>query len=386
MKILLASDSYRYQTNGIANVVITLAEELRRQGHWVKVLALSESHASHRDGDDYYIGSMQAWYYQDLRMSPARHCKLLEELRQWRPDVVHIHTEGSVLRMGKAIAEETRAPVVMTVHTHFAKYIFGRYDDSRVAELVMQRWGNHVYRDVDEIIVPSRKALDYPQLKEVRDRCTVIPNGIQLERLQKPMSAAEKDALFEKYGLDRGARTLVSVSRISKEKNLEEILAYYADLIRRWENVQLVVVGDGPDLSNLEACGERLGLGGKVRFVGRIPPDEVYQFYGVADVFVCASTFETHSLTYLEATACGVPLVCREDPCLDGVLADGENGYVYRTEEQFIEGVLKILSDDALRAAMRERALRLAMEFGARRFAERTAALYERAVRRGVTG
>ena len=78
----------------------------------------------------------------------------------------------------------------------------------------------------------------------------------------------------------------------------------------------------------------------------------------------------------LVLTACGLPLVCREDSCLRGVLENGENGFSYRDEQEFIDAVRKILESDALRERMSAEALRRAEASGNQYFVERTLALY----------
>ena len=113
-----------------------------------------------------------------------------------------------------------------------------------------------------------------------------------------------------------------------------------------------------------------------MRFTGRIPPDEVYRYYQMGQVFVSASTFELHSMSYLEAMACGLPLVCRDDASLTGVLDNGENGYIYTDRQGFTDAVCCILRDSALRERMGEKALLQAEANSDRRFVQRTLELY----------
>ena len=82
-------------------------------------------------------------------------------------------------------------------------------------------------------------------------------------------------------------------------------------------------------------------------------------------------------MSSLEAMACGLPLVCREDPSLLGVLDDGENGLIYRNEQEFVSAVSRILESDTLRRQMRRKALLRAEETSDQRFVERTLALYQ---------
>ena len=82
-------------------------------------------------------------------------------------------------------------------------------------------------------------------------------------------------------------------------------------------------------------------------------------------------------MAYLEAMACGLPLICREDASLKGVLDNGENGFIYRTEEEFREAAVRILRNPQLRESMHEKALARVQEFTDRRFTDRTIELYE---------
>ena len=377
MKILLCSDTYVYQTNGVVTVLVTLADGLRQLGHEVKVLAPSNSGRSFRNGDDYFIRSLPAFYYPRERLCLARRDPLLDELKDWQPDLIHLHTEGMIGRLAVRFADETNTPLVITTHTDFAKYAFGRFHDSLPVRKAAKTVGGAFYSHAQAVIVPSQKSLGFYWLQPYRDRITVIPNGICLERFQQPVSKAEKASLMRKYGLEDNGFTLVMVTRVSKEKNIIEILRYFPALLQALPQAQLVIVGDGPYRRRLEACCIRQEIAEHVRFTGRIAPEDIYRYYALGDVFVSASTFEIHSMTILEALACGLPLVCRNDVSLNGVLENGENGFIYNSEQEFVDAVSKILLDRQLQQAMSAKALERAAEFTEKRFVAETLALYE---------
>lgn len=382
MKILIASDAYIYQTNGVRNVVITLANGLKQLGHDVRVLAPANGRESFKKDGDCFIRSFPSFLYPDVRLCPVHSDPLINELEQWKPDLIHVHTEADMARLAFKIAAVTGAPVVITAHTDYATYAFKRFHESRPVRVTMKAFGKRFYRHAKAVVAPSEKARRFAQLQPAANRVTVIPNGIRLERYQKPVSPEEKAALFQRYGLTDNGCTLVMVTRVSREKNIMEILHYFPALLRAVPEAQLFIAGDGPDRERLEAYTAHNGLSERVRFAGRIEPDEVYRYYALGDVFVSASTFEVHSMTYLEAMACGLPLVCREDASLLHVLDNGENGFIYNTESGFVEAVSRILRDRPLREAMHKRALEKADEFSDRRFVERTVALYEKVVGR----
>ena len=379
MKILIASDAYKKQTNGVTNMVVMLAEELRRRGYPVKVLALSDTHSFVRDGDDYYVPSFSSPVYPDARQSAVVHSRFLRELKQWNPDIIHIHTEFSASRLAKQVAHANHTPYVMTSHTDYGKFIQPKLHSRRLIRRLIRFWSYFAYHNAKVLTVPSEKGRSITNGYRLNCPVVVIPNGIRLEQFQRELSPEDRAALFAQYGLRDNGKLLVALSRLSPEKNLEEIVGYMPALLEEEPDVQLMIVGDGPDRTHLEAQARKLGLlGSSVVFTGRVPPEEVYRYYRMGSLFVCASNFEVHSLTYLEAMTCALPLLCREDPCLEGVLEEGENGFSYRTEREFIDHALNILRDDTLRQALSAGAVAKSDEFSVQRYVDRTLALYEK--------
>ena len=341
------------------------------------MLALSNDGRSRRVGESYFIRSFNFFLYPEQRRSFALRDPLLDELKAWKPDLIHIHTEASTALMARSIARETGAPIVMTTHTDFAYFILGRFGSAPGLKQCFALWGRCAYHGARAVIVPSEKAMSIPQVAGVKDRLKVIPSGIRLERYQKPVTSGERAALLRRYGWTDNGYTLVMVTRVSREKNIAEILNYFPALLRALPQAQLLIAGGGPDLRRLKKTAAKKGLSGHVCFTDRIDPDEVYRYYASGDVFISASTFETQGLTYLEALACGLPLICRDDPVLRNVLEDGKNGYTYRSEQEFVEHTVRILEDRSLREEMRINALAKAEEYSSERFGERMAALYE---------
>jgi len=114
-----------------------------------------------------------------------------------------------------------------------------------------------------------------------------------------------------------------------------------------------------------------------VIFTGMVEPSQVYKYYQLGDIFVSASTSETQGLTYVEAAANGLPLLCRRDPCLDGVLVEGCNGYEYEAEEEFCEILDTILHNPDWRQSAGAQGAQIAAVFDKSHFADTIEQLYE---------
>ena len=197
-----------------------------------------------------------------------------------------------------------------------------------------------------------------------------LAEGLKLDAFLAPLPPAERSALRAKLGLAEDDLALTFVGRLAKEKNVSELPAFLPAAPR---NVKLLLVGR----HELEAQARERGLTDRVLFAGMAAPERVADCYKAGDVFVSASRSETQGLTYLEAMASGLPLLCREDDCLKGVLSPGENGFSYTTEAGFSAAV-RALQSAALRRRLGTAAQALAeARFSEAGFARAALAVYE---------
>lgn len=383
MKILIASDSYK-QINGVSNSVSLLVHGLREQGHEVKVLSLSETHKSYREGDDYYIASVDALIYPDMRMSVAVWDELIEELVNWKPDIAHIQTEFSAKWLAMKVVKKCEIPYVMTSHTNYEEYFKSKKINGTLSRLIIQTFERIVYGKADTLIVPSYKIQELVEIYKVKCPVVVIPTGIELN--DHPHLERGKRELLTQLGIKDNNKILVTVSRISKEKNIDELIAFMPALLKKDPDVTLLIVGGGPHLDTLKKAVDTLNLHENVRFTGMVPSDEVYRYYQLGNIFVSGSTFETQGLTYVEALANGLPLVCREDKCLINIIEQGKNGFTYTDEAGFIEHILTILNDAGLQQSMSKLSVKKSAAFSKEVFVSSVEQLYEGIIAKKQSG
>ena len=383
MKILIASDVSRYYMSGVASVVNLLTESLQKLGHDVKLLTLSPTNRSSQEGEEYCIASFHVPIYPDLRYTFIRRHEYTDELIAWKPDIIHLQSEGAVSGMARRISKKTGAPIVMTMHTDYPQFLFGKHHDSWYSHIISRLLLAWAYRGVDTMITPSEKAkkllLKYRPKKDVR----VISNGIKLEIFRKNPTEQERQDTLSSLGLDKNDVVLVTVSRLSKEKKIDELIRFFPKLLKRKPDLKLLIVGFGPDKQRLESLAEKENIGKSTRFAGRIDHDELYRYYKSGKIFICASDYETQGLTYLESMACGIPAVCRDDPALIGIITDGTNGFLYKTEDEFIEKVLRLLDDEDVYSKTSEKALAHSYNFDDQVTSARLVELYEEMIKNG---
>ena len=378
MKILITTDLYTTATNGVVTSVRNLYEELSEKGHDVRILTLAAGGESYKNGHVYYIKSASIGFiYPDVRMPLSYRGGLIEELIDWKPDVVHSQCEFFSFQFAQRIAKLTGAPIVHTYHTLYEQYVNYVLPGKYLGKQVVRQLSRIRLRQVAKIIAPTAKVENTLREYGVTADIRVVPTGISLEQHHYRLGEEERREKRRELGIPENHKVLLNLGRLGTEKNLGELLRYFAEALKFDSNLTFMIVGDGPDKENLEETAKRLGIGNHIIFTGMVSPQEVQKYYQLADVFVNASTSETQGLTYIEAAANGLPLLCRKDPCLDEVIKDGINGYEYTSLEEFEEYLNDILMDSEWRKAAAVQSEKIAESFGKERFVESVETIYE---------
>lgn len=376
MKILITTDWYSPAVNGVVTSVLNLRRELELRGHEVRVLTLSQDlHSSVQDGVT-RIGSVAAGLvYPGVRLRTALAGRWVRELVEWGPDVVHSQCEFSTFFLARRIAEELNVPLIHTYHTVYEDYTHYFSPSVRLGRRAVAALSRWVAARTDCMIAPTGKVRTLLQGYGVRTPVFVVPSGIDLRRFQRPPVPGCRASLLAALDIPRENLVLVSVGRLAAEKNLDELLRFRAAMGD--QAVTLLLVGDGPYRAQLEREAADMGLRApQVVFAGMVPPQQVAEWYQLGDLFVSASSSETQGLTYVEALAAGVPALCRADPCLSGVIRDGENGWQFRDFSDFMSKLEAFRAHPELRRALSEQAAASARDYSAEEFARRVEAIY----------
>lgn len=385
LRVLLTSDWWEPAVNGVVASVTTLRRELEALGCDVRVLTLSSKLRSRHEHGVYRIGSISAdLVYDSARIGMPSQRRVFADILRWRPDVVHSQCEFSTYVWARRISRALGIPLVHTYHTIYEDYTHYYSPSETVGRKVIASLSRHVLDRTDAVIVPTAKVRTLLTGYRVRRPIHVVPTGLDLERFRPARGAADLDdaqQLRAQLGIRPEQTVLLSVCRLAKEKNLDEVLDNVAALDR--EETVLVLVGDGPYRSELQSRVERLGITDRVRFIGCVDPAEVPRWYRMGDVFVSASLSETQGLTFIEAMACGLPLVCRRDPSLEHVVLEGVTGFQYSGQAQAVQRLTALIEDAEARSRMAAAAIEHAQRTcGSRAFAEAVLQVYSSA-RRG---
>ena len=378
MKILITTDLYTTRTNGVVTSVRNLMEELEKKGHEIRVLTVSEKLRSHKEGNVYYIKSVPLGIvYPDVRMPVSYRHRYLRELIQWKPDVIHSQCEYFSYQFAGYISRKTSAPIVHTYHTLYEQYVTYIFPSQRLGEYFVGILSKMRLRKADAIVAPTHKVETVLKNYGIRNPIHVVPSGIALEQHRDRISEEERQARRSALGIPEDHTVLLNLGRLGTEKNLSELIEFFSVALSHKPKLTLLIVGDGPARKDLEEAASRLGIADRAIFTGMVDPSQVHKYYQLGDIFVSASTSETQGLTYIEAAANGLPLLCRRDPCLDGVLVEGRNGYEYEVEDEFCEILDTILHNPEWCRDAGSQSAQIAAVYDKSHFADTIEELYE---------
>lgn len=198
---------------------------------------------------------------------------------------------------------------------------------------------------------------------------TVVPCGVDPQRFQ-PLSSAQRVAAREHFGIPDDAEMILSVSRLVPRKGFDTAIRAAARLKRNRPDLLLVISGGGRDDERLRKLAEELDA--PVRFLGRVPNDDLPALYGCADIFtmLCRNRWggleqEGFGIVFVEAAACGVAQVAGDSGGAAEAVVDGETGIVIREPENVqsvVEAFSQLLDDEQLRAKMGSESRRRAVD------------------------
>jgi phosphatidylinositol alpha-1,6-mannosyltransferase len=195
-------------------------------------------------------------------------------------------------------------------------------------------------------------------------RIRLIENGVDVARFRP---VARQPGLLDLYGL-HGQFVFVSVCRLLEKKGVDHAIAGFAAVVTQYPDTRYLVVGDGPYRATLEALARTHAVADKVVFTGAVGDDELIEHYALGDVFVMPNRrlpngdTEGFGLVFLEANACGLPVIAGRDGGSIDAVRDGDNGLLVggQSVDAITQAMLRLRTDAGLRERLRRNGLRTA--------------------------
>jgi glycosyltransferase involved in cell wall biosynthesis len=271
-----------------------------------------------------FIHQFNLPYYESYNLKIPSVLASLKEIYRFEPDTIHISTPGPVGLLGLLTAKLMNIRSVGFYHTDFAMQAQEIVEDDAVAG-ILESYTRWFYSSMDEIRVPT---LGYITMLRARgfdpDKMRRFTRGID-SALFRPQAA--RGTSFPAEVLDgRGKITLLYVGRVSRDKGVDLLIEAYEKIAAGRKALSLLIVGDGPYLSELK----RKSAGNGVRFAGRMDHGDLPAIYAASSLFVFPSATDTFGKAVLEAQACGLPAIVSDAGGPREIIVPGKTGFVAR--------------------------------------------------------
>jgi glycosyltransferase involved in cell wall biosynthesis len=262
--------------------------------------------------------------------------RLFRILKQEKYNVVVAH-HNCMGTIGVLLAVLARVPSVIKVEM----------SDVRRKPLLVRVFSAFAYLFLDKLVCISKStenSLTWFERLITRGKRVVIYNGLDL----KEVSNHESDpvATKKKLNINEDDIIILNVGRLHNIKNQKLIIQAFARLIKQSNKIHLIIAGIGPEEENLKTLAEQLGVLSRIRFVGFISRQEVYDLFVIADIFIMASYSEGFSEALLQAMAFEKPIVATDIPSFREALIDKVSGILVTPEAGHLAKAIQYIIDN----------------------------------------
>jgi len=316
MRIMIITDAWEPQVNGVVRTMQRVIGELEAEGHEFDIV---------HPGDGFQ--TMPLPTYPEIKLALFAERRIRERFEAFEPEAVHIVTEGTLGMAGRKMCLKMRHPFSTAYHTRFPEYVAARLPIPVSAGYSFVRWF-HKYSG--RVMVPTQSMVE--ELEAKRFINTVAwTRGVDTD-LFHPGKRREAGAPGDPFdGLPRPI--FLNVGRVAVEKNIEAFVEL--DLPG-----SSVVVGDGPALADLKKRYP------EVHFLGAKFGEDLAVAYASADVFVFPSLTDTFGLVVLEAMASGTPVAAYEATGPKDVIPGSDAGTITPIKGDLAAGAIGCLDID----------------------------------------
>lgn len=312
MRILIVSDAWHPQVNGVVRTLTTLRDHLRSTGYEAVMITPEQ------------FNSIPCPTYPEIRLALLPGRKMARTIESLRPCVVHIATEGPLGLTARKYCVRRGIPFTTAYHTKFPEYLAAR---SPIPASLTYRGMRWFHRPSSAVMVATQTVED-ELVKQGFSNIKRWSRGVDTQQFRP------RDKSF----LNLPRPIALYCGRVAVEKNIEAFLALR-------EPASKVVVGDGPQMEQLAKKYP------DVTFLGLREGEELASIYAAADVFVFPSLTDTFGLVLLEALACGVPVAAYPVAGPLDVIGDAPVGCLHADLQVAVREALKASPDACRRHA-----------------------------------
>lgn len=345
LRISLVTETYYPQVNGVSRTLERLVKHCTARGDRIQLLMprYEEDENSRLPAVEKVTwGAVHLPFYKEVGIPLVRTGMVRQALARFRPDLVHIATEGTLGLAALRACRSLELPVVSSYHTNFSDFL--KSYRASILEPVCWRYLRWFHNRTLATFCPTpstQRVLEEQRFRNIG----IWGRGVDSHRF----NPAKRDpALREKYGIGPDQKLLLYVGRVAGEKNLGLLMDAWRAVPSR-DDCRLLIVGDGPLRPKLEAVGDPY-----TSFTGYLYGEELARIYASADLFVFPSLTDTFGNVLLEAMASGLPAIGFDAQGTRDNVQDGITGRVLPdiSRQALTDGLQNLIVDDETRRTM----------------------------------
>lgn len=363
MKIVMFTNTYKPHVGGVARSVDFFAEDLRREGHRVLVVAPEFPGAEDADTETLLrVPAIQEFNGSDFSVRLPAPFRIETVLEAFTPEIIHSHHPFLMGDTAVRVARGRNLPMVFTHHTLYEQYTHYVPLDSEA----MQRFVIHLATDYanfsTRVVAPSRSIAGLIRSRGVRPPVDVVPTGVDLAFF----GSGHGRRFRREHGIPDDALVAGHLGRLAPEKNLAYLARAVGQVVAERPEARFLVVGQGPSSEEILACFEDRGIANRLIMAGALSGQALVDAYHAMDLFVFASQSETQGMVLAEAMAAGKPVIALDASGVREVVSDNVNGRLLPAdagEHAFAAAVADFFDAPERAGKWRTEAARTAREF-----------------------
>lgn len=301
MNIAVVSETYVPEVNGVAITVGRMVEGLRQRQHRVHLIRprqhMREVAVQEENYAEDLVAGVKLPGYPALKAGMPAKGILLNLWKKWRPDIVHVATEGPLGWSALSAARQLGIPVSSDFHTNFHSY--SKHYGVAWLNKPIAAYLRYFHNKTDCTIVPTTELQQHLRQTGYKN-VEVVSRGVGTELFHPRKRSVE---LRQKWGADIDTPVVILVSRLAAEKNLHVAIHAFEQMQAVIGDAKLVMVGDGPERTMLQKQYPN------VIFAGMRTGEDLAAHYASGDVFLNASLTETYGNVTVEAMASGLAVL-----------------------------------------------------------------------------
>lgn len=340
IKVGLGSDAFPPTTDGISNVVKSYADIINNGlGEAVVITPKNPNQQDYKYS--YPIYRYKSWYVpskEGYSVGWPFKEELHRDIINMNFDILHSHAPLATSYYFRRVTALKKIPTVLTYHTKY------EYDvDRRVPTKPAKDFARHFILNninaADEVWVTSEGTVDSLRKFGYQGECVLMPNGCDLPVTN--VSDSDIAMIKRKHSVPEGMPVFLYSGRMIWYKNIKLIIDACAKLKRDGKNFRLIMLGFGADENAIKLYIKKSDLKDYVIWTGKIlDRQEIKGYYGISDVLLFPSVFDTNGLVVREAAACATPSLLVRGSCAAEGITDGETGFLCMESSHSIASVL----------------------------------------------